>query len=140
MPKRYSPEIRRTALEFVNQGQTQIEVAQALGVNPKTLSHWVTTAQARMPEQQRNELEELKRLRLQVRQQQAEIDFLKKTESFSEVAACKTHRGGKDAAGRYACSSRRSVCRFRRHSERRSELGTNFQYALATDREGAQHL
>ena len=61
MPKRYSPEIRRTALEFVNQGQTQIEVAQALGVNPKTLSHWVTTAQARMPEQQRNELEELKR-------------------------------------------------------------------------------
>lgn len=23
MPKRYSPEIRRTALEFVNQGQTQ---------------------------------------------------------------------------------------------------------------------
>ena len=68
MPKRYSPEIRRTALEFVNQGQTQIEVAQALGVNPKTLSHWVTTAQARIPEQQRNELEELKRLRLQARQ------------------------------------------------------------------------
>ena len=30
-----------------------------------------------MPEQQRNELEELKRLRLQVRQQQAEINFLK---------------------------------------------------------------
>ena len=29
MPKRYSPEIRRTALELVNQGQTQIEVAQA---------------------------------------------------------------------------------------------------------------
>ena len=35
MPKRYSPEIRRTALELVNQGQTQIEVAQALGVSPK---------------------------------------------------------------------------------------------------------
>ena len=33
MPKRYSSEVRRTALEFVNQGQTQIEVAQALGVN-----------------------------------------------------------------------------------------------------------
>lgn len=82
MPKRYSPEIRRTALEFVNQGQTQIEVAQALGVNPKTLSHWVTTAQARMPEQQRNGLEELKRLRLQVRQQQAEIDFLKKAAAY----------------------------------------------------------
>ena len=77
MPKRYSPEIRRTALELVNQGQIQIEDAQALGVDPKTLSHWVTTAQARMPEQQRNELEELKRLRLQVRQQQAEINFLK---------------------------------------------------------------
>lgn len=87
MPKRYSPEIRRTALEFVNQGQTQIEVAQALGVNPKTLSHWVTTAQARMPEQQRNELEELKRLRLQVRQQQAEIDFLKKSSSVLCQAA-----------------------------------------------------
>ena len=55
MPKRYSPEIRRTALELVNQGQTQIEVAQALGVSPKTLSHWVTTTQARMPDQQRNE-------------------------------------------------------------------------------------
>lgn len=78
MPKRYSPEIRRTALELVNQGQTQIEVAQALGVSPKTLSHWVTTTQARMPDQQRNELEELKRLRLQVCKQQAEIDFLKK--------------------------------------------------------------
>ena len=35
MPKRYSPEIRRTALELVNQGQTQIEVVQALGVSPK---------------------------------------------------------------------------------------------------------
>ena len=77
MPKRYSPEIRRTALELVNQGQTQIEVAQALGVNPKTLSHWFTTAQALMPEHQRNELEDHKRLRLQVRQQQAYIDFFK---------------------------------------------------------------
>ena len=82
IPKRNSPEIRRTALELVNQGQTQIEVAQALGVNPKTLSHWVTTAQARMPELQRNELEELKQLRLQVRQQQAEIDFLKKAAAY----------------------------------------------------------
>ena len=82
MPKRYSPEIRRTALELVNQGQTQIEVAQALGVSPKTLSHWVTTAQARMPELQRNELEELKQLRLQVRQQQAEIDFLTKAAAY----------------------------------------------------------
>ena len=35
-----------------------------------------------MPEQQRNELEELKRLRLQVRQQQAEIDFLKKAAAY----------------------------------------------------------
>ena len=78
MPKRYSPEIRRTALELVNQGQTQIEVAQALGVSPKTLSHWVTTTQARMPDQQ----EELKRLRLQVRKQQAEIDFLKKAAAY----------------------------------------------------------
>ena len=80
--ERYSPEIRRTALELVNQGQTQIEVAQALGVSPKTLSHWVTTTQARMPDQQRNELEELKRLRLQVRKQQAEIDFLKKAAAY----------------------------------------------------------
>ena len=82
MPKRYSPEIRRAALELVNQGQTQIEVAQALGVSPKTLSHWVTTTQARMPDQQRNELEELKRLRLQVCKQQAEIDFLKKAAAY----------------------------------------------------------
>ena len=74
MWKRYSPEIRRTALELVNQGQTQIEVAQALGVSPKTLSHWVTTTQA--------QLEELKRLRLQVRKQQAEIDFLKKAAAY----------------------------------------------------------
>ena len=80
--ERYSPEIRRTALELVNQGQTQIEVAQALGVSPKTLSHRVTTTQARMPDQQRNELEELKRLRLQVRKQQAEIDFLKKAAAY----------------------------------------------------------
>ncbi len=35
MPKRYSPEIRRTALELVNQGQTQIEVAQALELAPR---------------------------------------------------------------------------------------------------------
>ena len=55
---------------------------QALGVSPKTLSHWVTTTQARMPDQQRNELEELKRLRLQVRKQQAEIDFLKKAAAY----------------------------------------------------------
>ena len=47
-----------------------------------TQSHWVTTTQARMPDQQRNELEELKRLRLQVRKQQAEIDFLKKAAAY----------------------------------------------------------
>lgn len=34
------------------------------------------------PEQQRNELEKLKQLRLQVRQQQAEIDFLKKAAAY----------------------------------------------------------
>ena len=107
MPKRCSPGIRRTALEFVNQGQAQIEVAQALGVNPKTLSHWVTTTQVRMHEQQRNEIEELKRLRLQVRQQQAEIDFLNKqqrtlTSYPSEVRSLKdlfgqqTHRAQKN--------------------------------------------
>ena len=107
MPKRYSPEIRRTALELVNQGQTQIEVAQALGVSPKTLSHRVTTTQARMPDQQRNELEELKRLRLQVRKQQAEIDFLKKKQQrtlpscpsevrfFKDLFGQQTHRAQK---------------------------------------------
>lgn len=30
-----------------------------------TVSHWATATQTRMPEQQRNELEKLKRLRLQ---------------------------------------------------------------------------
>lgn len=35
-----------------------------------------------MPDQQRNELEELKRLHLQVRKQQAESDFLKKVEAY----------------------------------------------------------
>ena len=50
MPKRYIQEIKRTALDLVNQGQTQIEVAQALGLSPKTLSHWIVTAQARMLE------------------------------------------------------------------------------------------
>lgn len=77
MPKCYRQEIRRTVLDLVNHGQIQIEVAQALGVSPKTLSHWVTTVQARMPDQQRNEVEELKRFRRLVRKQQAEIYFLK---------------------------------------------------------------
>ena len=47
-----------------------------------TVSHWATATQTRIPEQQRNELEELKRLRLQVRQQQGEIDFLKKAAAY----------------------------------------------------------
>lgn len=64
MPKRYNQEIRRTALELVRQGQMQIEVAQALELNPKTLNHWVKTEREQMPEQQRNEVEENKRLRL----------------------------------------------------------------------------
>jgi len=77
-----------------------------LEVNPKTLSHWVTTAQAGMPEQQRNELEELKQMRLQVRQQQAEIDFLKKQQRtlqrcpsevrfFKDLFGQQTHRAQK---------------------------------------------
>ncbi len=49
MPKRHSQEIRRTAFELVNQGQTQIDVARALGVSSAPLSHSVTTVQARMP-------------------------------------------------------------------------------------------
>ena len=35
-----------------------------------------------MPDQQRNELEEIKRLHLQVRKQQPKIDFLKKAAAY----------------------------------------------------------
>ena len=38
MPKRYSPEIRRTALEFVNQGQTQIEWDEGTKNGPDRLA------------------------------------------------------------------------------------------------------
>lgn len=58
-----------------------------MGVNPKTLILWVITAQAGMPDQQRNELEELKRLHLQVRKQQPKIDFLKKSSSVLRQAS-----------------------------------------------------
>lgn len=75
--KIFSDEFKKAAVERVFNGETQVAVAQSLGISSKTLHAWCQNAKQTMDKQERSKLDEVASLRQQLRQAQAEIEFLK---------------------------------------------------------------
>ena len=75
---RYSETCIKTAIERVNSGVTQDQVAKELGIHPQTLSKWCTKAKSRMSSEERSEAEEIIRLKKELAKAKAENEFLKK--------------------------------------------------------------
>ena len=79
---RYSQEFIKTAVDRVNSGVTQAQVAKELGINAQTLSKWCVRAKNSLSAEQRSEAEEIIRLRKELAKAKAENEFLKKAAAF----------------------------------------------------------
>jgi transposase len=87
--KKYSKEFKLDAISLViDQGYTRSDAARSLSINPNMLGRWVKESQAEDGQAFRGngkltpEQEELRQLRLQVKQLQMEKDILKKATVF----------------------------------------------------------
>ena len=91
MPQRfqrpYPPEFRREAIRLVEAtGRRYQDVARELGVSPESLRLWIKQAQTDRGQRDdgltSGEREELRRLRRQVRELEAEREILKRAVTF----------------------------------------------------------
>lgn len=92
---RYSETFIKTAIDRVNSGVTQAQVAKELGINAQTLSKWCVKAKNSMSNEHRSEAEEIIRLKKELAKAKAENEFLKKLQrslprACSEVRVYKT--------------------------------------------------
>ena len=89
---KYSKEFKDSTVQLIlNNNESVVNVAQDLGLNPKTLYHWVTkykkdhnipTRESRFVENKESDVEELKRLRRENRILKQERDILKKAAAY----------------------------------------------------------
>ena len=80
--KHYSNEFKKAAIERVRNGETQIAVAKSLGISHKTLNHWCVKAKEELKPADLSMNEELEKLRKTIKEQAAEIEFLKKAAAY----------------------------------------------------------
>lgn len=78
----YSQEFIKTAVDRVNSGVTQAQVAKELGINAQTLSRWCIRAKNNMSSEQISEVGEIIRLKKELAKAKAENEFLKKAAAF----------------------------------------------------------
>lgn len=89
---KYSKEFKDSTVQLVlNENKKVVDVAADLGLNSKTLYHWVTkykkehnlpTQECRVPSDKESEHEELKRLRKENKILKQERDILKKATAY----------------------------------------------------------
>lgn len=79
---KYSEEFKKTSVQRVLDGESQKIVAADLGISAKTLSQWVIRHKTQMSPSDLDQLSETEALRRQVRQLQAELDFVKKAAAY----------------------------------------------------------
>ena len=79
MHKRFSEEFKKSAIIRVQNGESQLSVANSLGISYKTLNRWIIQAKGQMPSENVSLSEENARLRKALKEREAEIDFLKKS-------------------------------------------------------------
>ena len=78
MHKRFSEEFKKSAIIRVQNGESQLSVANSLGISYKTLNRWIIQAKGQMPSENVVSLsEENARLRKALKEREAEIAFLK---------------------------------------------------------------
>ena len=82
MHKRFSEEFKKSAIIRVQNGQSQLSVANSLGISYKTLNRWIIQAKGQMPSENVSLSEENARLRKALKEREAEIAFLKKLHSL----------------------------------------------------------
>lgn len=80
-PAKYTPEYKKNTVDYyLSTGKTQKEVADELGIPPRTLGKWV---QELSPESAERQLaDEIRTLRAQVARLEKENEFLKKAAAF----------------------------------------------------------
>ena len=79
---KYSEEFIETAVSRVNAGIAQVQVANELGIKPQTLSRWCIAAKNGMSLEEKNESDEIRRLKKELEKAKAENEFLKKAAAF----------------------------------------------------------
>lgn len=83
MHKRFSEEFKKSAIIRVQNGESQLSVANSLGISYKTLNRWIIQAKGQMPSENVVSLsEENARLRKALKEREAEIAFLKKAAAY----------------------------------------------------------
>lgn len=83
MHKRFSEEFKKSAIIRVQNGESQLSVANSLGISYKTLNRWIIQAKGQMPSENVVSLsEENARLRKTLKEREAEIAFLKKAAAY----------------------------------------------------------
>jgi transposase len=85
--KAFTPEYKRAAVEYVlDDGRPLVEVAEKIGVHKNTLGNWVSKARDERGESERplnkDEREELERLRKEVQRLRLEAEFAKKVATW----------------------------------------------------------
>ncbi|HIU37151.1 MAG TPA: transposase [Candidatus Aphodousia faecigallinarum] len=84
MHKRFSEEFKKSAIIRVQNGESQLSVANSLGISYKTLNRWIIRAKGQMPSENVSLSEENARLRKALKEREAEIAFLKKQRRTSQ--------------------------------------------------------
>lgn len=79
---KYSEGFIKTAVSRVNAGIAQVQVANELGIKPQTLSRWCIAAKNGMSLEEKNESDEIRRLKKELEKAKAENEFLKKAAAF----------------------------------------------------------
>lgn len=79
MHKRFSEEFKKSAIIRVQNGESQLSIANSLGISYKTLNRWIIQAKGQMPSENVSLSEENARLRKALKEREAEIAFLKKS-------------------------------------------------------------
>lgn len=83
MHKRFSEEFKKSAIIRVQNGESQLSVANSLGISYKALNRWIIQAKGQqMPSENVSLSEENARLRKALKEREAEIAFLKKAAAY----------------------------------------------------------
>ena len=80
--KHYSNEFKKAAIARVRYGETQIAVAKSLVISDKTRNNCCFKAKEELKPSDLSMKEELDKLRKTIKEQAAEIEFLKKAAAY----------------------------------------------------------
>lgn len=97
MPKSYSPEFRRRAVELCRAGGAPSKIARDLGISEATIYRWIAQDEVDLGERpgvRSGEQAELSKARARIRELEAELELTRKASAlFSEGEQCPAPKG-----------------------------------------------